>query len=337
MNNSYSAALLLLIFLIQLNLLLSMPSTTSTMTSMNISDPELLFHNNETTINTSRSTSKPPSIPIVIIPNISIRNRIEESSERNENPSSTDYDYDYYEDDSSAEGIENSEDYKNKFFVKISTTSTEKPPISFTTKAQLDQIVLDNEIQSSPKAVIVMNETITTADSTTAVDSEEIDNFLTSSSSNYGDDDETDSKSATSIPGIAGEDYPIFAEIIPTSFECGKQRYKGFFADLETRCQTWHFCDFQDNQQTFLCPNGTIFSQLQLTCDWWFNVNCFESQQLYVLNERLYRYVKAPQPMFPEDYHGPEVDLWLIQQYKQGLLPKQKQVIVNKTVVQGNH
>ena len=129
------------------------------------------------------------------------------------------------------------------------------------------------------------------------------------------------------MPGI---DYPILDEIPQTSFDCQKQRYKGFFADVETKCQVsysekfythiklksddrhlfwiyqaWHYCDFIDGHSTFLCPNGTLFSQTLLTCDWWFNVRCEESQQLYVLNERLYRYIKAPKLSFPEDYHGP--------------------------------
>jgi hypothetical protein len=42
---------------------------------------------------------------------------------------------------------------------------------------------------------------------------------------------------ATSIPGMPGIDYPIFGEIPITDFDCMKQRYKGFFADTETKCQ----------------------------------------------------------------------------------------------------
>ncbi|OXA50637.1 hypothetical protein Fcan01_14155 [Folsomia candida] len=49
-----------------------------------------------------------------------------------------------------------------------------------------------------------------------------------------------------------------------------------------------------------------------------------QPQQLYVLNERLYRYIKPPKPSFPEDYHGPGVDLWLKKQLELGLLPKIK-------------
>jgi hypothetical protein len=51
---------------------------------------------------------------------------------------------------------------------------------------------------------------------------------------------------------------------------------------------------------------------------------------LYVLNERLYRYIKPPKPSFPEDYHGPQVDLWLKNQLELGLLPKIKKRGGNK-------
>ena len=32
---------------------------------------------------------------------------------------------------------------------------------------------------------------------------------------------------------------------------------------------------------SFLCTNGTIFNQYELTCDWWYNVNCADSINLY--------------------------------------------------------
>lgn len=48
--------------------------------------------------------------------------------------------------------------------------------------------------------------------------------------------------------------------------------------------------------------------QVALTCDWWFNVKCSTTTQLYVLNERLYKYILPFSPKFPEDYSGPVVD-----------------------------
>ncbi|KAI5646940.1 chitin binding peritrophin-A domain-containing protein [Phthorimaea operculella] len=118
-------------------------------------------------------------------------------------------------------------------------------------------------------------------------------------------------------PGRPGEDYPILTTIPPTSFDCKSQRYKGFFADPETRCQVWHYCDLNGGQASFLCPNGTIFSQAGLTCDWWFNVRCDSTTQLYVLNESLYKYILPHSPKFPEDYSGPLVDKYLTLKFKE--------------------
>lgn len=65
----------------------------------------------------------------------------------------------------------------------------------------------------------------------------------------------------TGRPGI---DYPALAEIPETSFSCKEQRYKGFFGDPETNCQVWHYCDLNGGKASFLCPNGTIFSQVSV-------------------------------------------------------------------------
>ncbi|XP_034828423.1 uncharacterized protein [Maniola hyperantus] len=118
-------------------------------------------------------------------------------------------------------------------------------------------------------------------------------------------------------PGRPDVDYPILTVIPPTSFDCKTQRYKGFFADTETRCQVWHYCDLNGGQASFLCPNGTIFSQAALTCDWWFNVRCASTTQLYVLNESLYKYILPHSPKFPEDYSGPLVDKYLTLKFKE--------------------
>ena len=49
----------------------------------------------------------------------------------------------------------------------------------------------------------------------------------------------------------------------------------GYYADPEMQCQGYHVCltppnAFMDRKTSFLCPNGTIFSQSLLTCDWWY-------------------------------------------------------------------
>ncbi|KAI4474882.1 hypothetical protein M0804_014611, partial [Polistes exclamans] len=117
--------------------------------------------------------------------------------------------------------------------------------------------------------------------------------------------------------GKPNVDYPTYAVIPETEFSCKKQRYKGFFGDPSTGCQVWHYCDLNGGKSSFLCPNGTIFSQVALTCDWWFNVKCESTTQLYVLNERLYKYILPIMPKFPEDFTGPEVDRYLEFKFKE--------------------
>jgi len=96
-----------------------------------------------------------------------------------------------------------------------------------------------------------------------------------------------------SIPGRPGTDYPILSAVPYTNFYCDEQPYPGFFADMETRCQGWHYCDIDGRQATFLCPNGTQFSQAVFVCDWWFNVRCDLSPRLYAINARLYQRPKV--------------------------------------------
>lgn len=55
----------------------------------------------------------------------------------------------------------------------------------------------------------------------------------------------------------------------------------------------WHYCDIDGRQASFLCPNGTQFSQAVFACDWWFNVNCDLSPQLYSINAKLYQKPKV--------------------------------------------
>ena len=91
------------------------------------------------------------------------------------------------------------------------------------------------------------------------------------------------------IPGIPGEDFPIFFEIPETSFRCDGQVNGGFYADPEAECQAFHICSNDGNEGltkfSFLCPNGTMFQQKYFVCDWWFNVDCSTSEQFYFLNE----------------------------------------------------
>jgi len=91
------------------------------------------------------------------------------------------------------------------------------------------------------------------------------------------------------IPGVPGDDYPIFAEVPDTSFLCDGQADGGYYADPEAECQAFHICANDGNggltKYSFLCPNGTIFQQQYFVCDWWFNVDCSLAESLYSIND----------------------------------------------------
>jgi len=91
------------------------------------------------------------------------------------------------------------------------------------------------------------------------------------------------------IPGVPGDDYPIFGEVPETSFLCDGQVDGGYYGDTEAECQAFHICASDGNggltKYSFLCPNGTLFSQQYFVCDWWFNVDCSLTEQFYSLND----------------------------------------------------
>lgn len=63
----------------------------------------------------------------------------------------------------------------------------------------------------------------------------------------------------------AGVDYPAYDKI-PSglTFRCS-DRQPGYYADIETRCQVWHWCLPTGYMFSFLCPNGTVFNQVSLS------------------------------------------------------------------------
>ncbi|XP_037784577.1 trihydrophobin-like [Penaeus monodon] len=90
--------------------------------------------------------------------------------------------------------------------------------------------------------------------------------------------------------GVPGEDYPILASVPDTGFSCDAQAVQGYYADTapEAGCQVFHICQdraLRRQQDSFLCPNGTIFNQQYLVCDWWFNVDCSQAESFYSVNE----------------------------------------------------
>ena len=97
---------------------------------------------------------------------------------------------------------------------------------------------------------------------------------------------------AENIPGggVPGEDYPILSEVPQTAFACENQQFPGYYADTDGQagCQVFHICQDRGNriqQNSFLCPNGTIFNQQYLVCDWWFNFDCADAESFYSVNE----------------------------------------------------
>merc|ERR1712055_1283539 len=109
----------------------------------------------------------------------------------------------------------------------------------------------------------------------------------------YAADDAADPLAALqgAIPGVPGEDYPIYAEVPETAFACDGQVDGGYYADGEAECQVFHICTADGagglSQYSFLCPNGTVFNQNYFICDWWFNFDCSEAESLYSLNDEI--------------------------------------------------
>ena len=113
---------------------------------------------------------------------------------------------------------------------------------------------------------------------------------------------------AEAIPGEAGRDYPTLAEVPETSFSCSGQVEGGFYADPEAECQAFHICGggggAELTKYSFLCPNGSIFSQQYFICDWWFNVDCSLAQNLYSLNQQVADERAANSPDLRENNGG---------------------------------
>lgn len=58
------------------------------------------------------------------------------------------------------------------------------------------------------------------------------------------------------------------------TFDCASKPQPGFYADPQFQCQVFHRCDINGNLTSYLCVNTTVFNQLTLTCDYFYNVDC---------------------------------------------------------------
>ncbi|KAG7156869.1 U-scoloptoxin(01)-Cw1a-like 40, partial [Homarus americanus] len=99
----------------------------------------------------------------------------------------------------------------------------------------------------------------------------------------------------------------ILASVPDTGFSCEQQEFPGYFADTadEAGCQVFHICQFDGRQDSFLCPNGTIFNQQYFVCDWWFNVDCAASQQFFGLNAEIGKIPEDAAASFRSDVVAP--------------------------------
>merc|ERR1719264_1052590 len=83
--------------------------------------------------------------------------------------------------------------------------------------------------------------------------------------------------------GEAGVDFPMYDQndLPQTGFSCSERVNGGFYADTEARCQMYHMCVADPGgsnvRVSFLCPNGTLFSQETLSCGMWHAVDCRDS------------------------------------------------------------
>jgi len=89
---------------------------------------------------------------------------------------------------------------------------------------------------------------------------------------------------------VPGTDFPILSAIPQRSIDCASFKQPGFYADVDAgRCQVFDRCDVNGNLTSYLCPNMTLFNQITLICDWWYNVDCSQEKALYdYSNSRLY-------------------------------------------------
>ncbi|XP_035215077.1 mucin-7-like [Stegodyphus dumicola] len=74
-------------------------------------------------------------------------------------------------------------------------------------------------------------------------------------------------------------------EIPKTSFSCDDRRVGEYYADPEANCQVYHVCipgmHNKMSLMSFVCPNGTIFSQSTRVCTSYDRVDCSLTSKFY--------------------------------------------------------
>jgi len=117
----------------------------------------------------------------------------------------------------------------------------------------------------------------------------------------------TDDPAASNLPQPAqpADNLPIIIGrgIPATGFRCGDHKFSGIFADTQTGCKMFHFCESNGMNSTFFCPPQTLFNQRFFVCDWYYNVDCSASESFYSLNKDIYI---TPHNIFSPTYTLPE-------------------------------
>jgi len=94
------------------------------------------------------------------------------------------------------------------------------------------------------------------------------------------------------LRGVPGRDYPIHNSATDSSFSCKGRVPGAYYADPSLDCQAYHICTTRRRglgRSSFLCPNGTIFNQQRLICDWWFSASCSPDEDQYSGSEGVAR------------------------------------------------
>ncbi|XP_065078413.1 mucin-3B isoform X2 [Ochlerotatus camptorhynchus] len=117
------------------------------------------------------------------------------------------------------------------------------------------------------------------------------------------DNADDDIENYQGVVGRPGIDFPVLTGIPNTKFNC-QQYGNGYFADLDTKCQVFHICDV-GKKISFLCPNGTIFRQLDLICDWWFKVDCSAAPNHYAESSEMLNQAQRARIQSKHPIHQP--------------------------------
>ncbi|OQV17695.1 hypothetical protein BV898_08153 [Hypsibius exemplaris] len=90
---------------------------------------------------------------------------------------------------------------------------------------------------------------------------------------------------------VAGKDFPNNLAIPqPRTIDCAAVK-PGFHVDASdpSKCQVFDRCDINGNLTSYICPALTLFNQITLICDYFYNVDCAQSAQFAdYSNGRLY-------------------------------------------------